>query len=55
MAKTISAHDSHISCMSLTMDGLLLATASTKGTLIRIFNTMDGTRLQEVSIISIVC
>ncbi|CAD6232920.1 unnamed protein product [Miscanthus lutarioriparius] len=48
MAKTIPAHDSHISCMSLTMDGLLLATASTKGTLIRIFNTMDGTRLQEV-------
>lgn len=48
MAKTIAAHDSHISCMSLTMDGLLLATASTKGTLIRIFNTMDGTRLQEV-------
>nr|CAD1841833.1 unnamed protein product [Ananas comosus var. bracteatus] len=30
------------------MDGLLLATASTKGTLIRIFNAMDGTRLQEV-------
>lgn len=54
MTKTIPAHDSHISCMALTMDGLLLATASTKGTLIRIFNTMDGTRLQEVSIISIV-
>ncbi|GFY83544.1 autophagy 18 D-like protein [Actinidia rufa] len=35
-------------CLNLTMDGLLLATASTKGTLIRIFNTMDGTRLQEV-------
>jgi hypothetical protein len=28
---------------------LLLATASTRGTLIRIFNTMDGTRLQEVA------
>ncbi|XP_065870157.1 autophagy-related protein 18c [Euphorbia lathyris] len=46
--KLINAHDSHLSCMTLTMDGLLLATASTKGTLIRIFNTMDGTRLQEV-------
>ncbi|GJN05697.1 hypothetical protein PR202_ga23350 [Eleusine coracana subsp. coracana] len=34
--------------MALTLDGLLLATASMKGTLIRIFNTMDGTRLQEV-------
>ncbi|CAA6669030.1 unnamed protein product [Spirodela intermedia] len=43
----ISAHDSNVSCLTLTMDGLLLATASTKGTLIRIFNTMDGSRLQE--------
>jgi WD repeat-containing protein 45 len=49
VTRMITAHDSHISCMSLTIDGLLLATASMKGTLIRIFNTMDGTRLQEVS------
>ncbi|KAL5569683.1 hypothetical protein UlMin_026258 [Ulmus minor] len=48
MTKLIDAHDSNIACFTLTMDGLLLATASTKGTLIRIFNTMDGTRLQEV-------
>ncbi|KAL1191480.1 Autophagy-related protein 18d [Cardamine amara subsp. amara] len=48
MVQIISAHDSNIACMTLTLDGLLLATASTKGTLIRIFNTMDGTRLQEV-------
>ncbi|XP_042469086.1 autophagy-related protein 18d-like [Zingiber officinale] len=48
MTKSFSAHDSQISCMTLTLDGLLLATASTKGTLIRIFNTMDGTQLQEV-------
>ncbi|XP_058075268.1 autophagy-related protein 18c-like [Magnolia sinica] len=48
MTKFINAHDSNIACFTLTMDGLLLATASTKGTLIRIFNTMDGTRLQEV-------
>ncbi|KAF8394790.1 hypothetical protein HHK36_018726 [Tetracentron sinense] len=47
MTKFINAHDSQIACYTLTMDGLLLATASTKGTLIRIFNTMDGTRLQE--------
>ncbi|GKB44752.1 autophagy-related protein 18d-like protein [Tanacetum coccineum] len=48
MTKLITAHDSRIACLTMTMDGLLLATASTKGTLIRIFNTMDGTRLQEV-------
>nr|GMD57722.1 autophagy-related protein 18D-like [Ipomoea batatas] len=48
MTKLIKAHDSQIACLTLTMDGLLLATASTKGTLIRIFNTMDGTQLQEV-------
>ncbi|KAK0591702.1 hypothetical protein LWI29_006611 [Acer saccharum] len=46
--KLINAHDSHIACLTLTLDGLLLATASTRGTLIRIFNTLDGTRLQEV-------
>ncbi|CAM0879742.1 unnamed protein product [Alopecurus aequalis] len=48
LTKMITAHDSHIACMALTMDGLLLATASMKGTLIRIFNTMDGSLLQEV-------
>ncbi|KAL0452629.1 UNVERIFIED_CONTAM: Autophagy-related protein 18d [Sesamum latifolium] len=48
MTKIINAHDSKIACMTLTMDGLLLATASVRGTLIRIFNTMDGTQLQEV-------
>ncbi|KAH7855696.1 hypothetical protein Vadar_027792 [Vaccinium darrowii] len=48
MTQLIGAHDSQIACLTLTMDGLLLATASTKGTLIRIFNTLDGTKLQEV-------
>ncbi|KAM7499473.1 hypothetical protein LguiA_023887 [Lonicera macranthoides] len=48
VTKFIHAHDSPIACLTLTMDGLLLATASTRGTLIRIFNTMDGSRLQEV-------
>ncbi|KAJ7295619.1 hypothetical protein O6H91_Y175900 [Diphasiastrum complanatum] len=46
--KVISAHDSHLACFALTIDGHLLATASVKGTLIRIFNTLDGTRLQEL-------
>ncbi|PON39500.1 WD repeat containing protein [Parasponia andersonii] len=46
--KFIMAHDSRISCFSLTQDGRLLATASSKGTLVRIFNTLDGSLLQEL-------
>lgn len=46
--KFILAHDSRIACFTLSKDGHLLATASTKGTLVRIFNTQDGTLLQEV-------
>ncbi|CAA7032005.1 unnamed protein product [Microthlaspi erraticum] len=45
--KCIKAHDSDIACMTLTLDGSLLATCSTKGTLVRIFNAHDGTLLQE--------
>ncbi|KAJ9681915.1 hypothetical protein PVL29_018008 [Vitis rotundifolia] len=46
--KFIMAHDSRIACFALTQDGRLLATSSSKGTLVRIFNTLDGTSLQEV-------
>ncbi|XP_060207993.1 autophagy-related protein 18a-like isoform X1 [Lycium barbarum] len=46
--KYIVAHDSVLACFALTREGNLLATASTKGTLIRIFNTLEGTLLQEV-------
>ncbi|XAR61302.1 hypothetical protein NMG60_11034958 [Bertholletia excelsa] len=46
--KFIMAHDSRIACFALTQDGHLLATASTKGTLVRIFNTFDASLLQEV-------
>lgn len=46
--KFIMAHDSRIACFALSQDGMLLATASTKGTLIRVFNAVDGTLLQEV-------
>ncbi|TQD79810.1 hypothetical protein C1H46_034673 [Malus baccata] len=45
--KFIVAHDSALSCLGLTQDGRLLATASSKGTLIRIFNALDGSLLQE--------
>lgn len=47
--KFIMAHDSRIACFALTQDGHLLATASSKGTLVRVFNTVDGTLRQEVS------
>lgn len=47
-AKFISAHDSNLAYLVLTLDGRLLATASSKGTLVRVFNTHDGTRIQEV-------
>ncbi|MBA0652906.1 hypothetical protein Goklo_020129 [Gossypium klotzschianum] len=46
--KFIMAHDSRIVCFALSLDGQLLATASSKGTLVRIFNTVDGSLLQEV-------
>lgn len=46
--KFIMAHDSRIACIALTQDGRLVATASSKGTLIRVFNTLDGSLLQEV-------
>ncbi|XP_004495714.1 autophagy-related protein 18a [Cicer arietinum] len=46
--KFIMAHDSRIACFALTQDGRLLATASSKGTLMRVFNTLDGSLLQEV-------
>ena len=38
---TIDAHTSGISCMSLNFSGSLLATASDKGTIIKIFSTAD--------------
>lgn len=54
--KFIMAHDSRIACFALTNDGRLLATASSKGTLVRVYNTMDGSLLQEVSLyLSISC
>ncbi|OWM62928.1 autophagy-related protein 18a-like [Punica granatum] len=46
--KFIMAHDSRIACFALSQDGRFLATASSKGTLVRVFNTLDGSLLQEV-------
>lgn len=44
----INAHESAISYIALNHDGSLLATASDKGTLIRIFQSDTGLFLQEV-------
>ncbi|KAK4750934.1 hypothetical protein SAY87_004416 [Trapa incisa] len=46
--KFIMAHDSRIACFTLSQDGRFLATTSSKGTLVRVFNTLDGSLLQEV-------
>ncbi|KAI7757144.1 hypothetical protein M8C21_029497 [Ambrosia artemisiifolia] len=46
--KFVLAHDSRIVCFALAQDGHVVATASSKGTLVRIFDTHDGTLLQEV-------
>ena len=44
----INAHESGIAYIALNKDGSLLATASDKGTLIRIFQSSNGLFLQEV-------
>ncbi|RRT65672.1 hypothetical protein B296_00017387 [Ensete ventricosum] len=43
--KFITAHDSRIACFALSQDGRLIATASSKGTLIRIFR--KSSRIKE--------
>lgn len=48
----VSAHDSALACLALTLDGKFLATASSKGTLIRVFDSAKGTLLQEVCSVS---
>lgn len=45
---TIVAHESQISCMTFNDSGCYVATSSTKGTVIRIFDTVIGTKLHEL-------
>lgn len=45
--KFISAHDSPLACLQLSLDGTVLATASEKGTLIRVYDTARATLLHE--------
>ena len=44
--KFVAAHTSPLAALTLSMDGKLLATASERGTLVRIHSTHDGTKLQ---------
>jgi WD40 repeat protein len=45
--KTINAHEGNIECLSLSRDGSMVATASERGTLLRVFNTETGKKLYE--------
>lgn len=44
--KFIAAHSGGLAALALSLDGKLLATASARGTLVRIHSTSDGTKLQ---------
>ena len=44
--KFITAHTSALACIALSQDGKMLATASERGTLVRVHSTFDGTKLQ---------
>eukprot|EP00826_Nyctotherus_ovalis_P064971 TRINITY_DN953_c0_g1_i7.p2 TRINITY_DN953_c0_g1~~TRINITY_DN953_c0_g1_i7.p2 ORF type:complete len:372 (+),score=98.92 TRINITY_DN953_c0_g1_i7:82-1197(+) len=48
LSVTKRAHDSSISALAISQDGMMCATASDKGTLIRVFATKDGTQVQEL-------
>ncbi len=42
----VQAHASALACLALSQDGRALATASQRGTLVRIHSTADGSKLQ---------
>ena len=44
----IAAHDAELSAISLSADGQRLATASEKGTIIRVWDTLSGAKLNEL-------
>eukprot|EP01026_Neomeris_dumetosa_P069547 TRINITY_DN6880_c0_g1_i5.p3 TRINITY_DN6880_c0_g1~~TRINITY_DN6880_c0_g1_i5.p3 ORF type:complete len:206 (-),score=19.86 TRINITY_DN6880_c0_g1_i5:200-817(-) len=46
--KFVNAHNSKLQALSISIDGKRIATASEKGTLIRVFDTNTGEQLQEL-------
>ncbi len=46
----IQAHSSALACIALSGAGRLLATASEKGTLVRVWSTADGSKLQVCNV-----
>uniref|UniRef100_A0A0D9X2R8 Anaphase-promoting complex subunit 4 WD40 domain-containing protein n=1 Tax=Leersia perrieri TaxID=77586 RepID=A0A0D9X2R8_9ORYZ len=46
----VAAHRSCLAGIALSWDGLLVATASVKGTILRVFRVADGVLLQEASV-----
>jgi WD40 repeat protein len=47
VTSVIVAHTSHLCCLATSPDGSRIATASDKGTLIRVFDTKKGTLISE--------
>ena len=44
----VEAHEANLAAITLSVDGNVLATASVKGTVIRVFDTQSGTKLHEL-------
>lgn len=51
--KFVEAHTTSLACLALSLDGKLLATASERGTLVRVFSTTDGSKLQVTAFASV--